>query len=387
MQHILTKNPLEQVLGSSNNKADARSNAKAPETVHESVSLFGGALERAGKELKERNHGLPAESNQDLPVEKNKQAESVGSSLPPSSNTAAPMEGAQQPEILAESEVNLLDNNVSVVDDSFAEKGVASNSINVSPSQKSTEFVQYVLGIKPVDKNTSVNKSNSVESGSELKNAPLNALEGRSKAEHAYDVPRWSIKADAEAPSAISQPQPNSSSESKHDLQKAINVNQTVFTDILSDRDLSLNHKGDVKTVKVGLTGVENAIRDFANEVASAKHEKLTSNELRLSLRPVHLGEVKVEILRENDGVRVNIIASTEEARNHLNQHRENLQSSLSSTLDKGVNVNIGDGSKGGERGESGRDQSSSGGSTHSRSSLDEDTEEIKVYSSTIEIS
>lgn len=106
------------------------------------------------------------------------------------------------------------------------------------------------------------------------------------------------------------------------------------------------NIKDGVETVSLNFEKVngERAIRkhpnyDFINNLknisreVSEKLELGDKKELRITVRPSHLGEIKVEIQKGIDGVKMSIVTSSEAVSNLLNQYKSEIMSEASKGL------------------------------------------------------
>ncbi|MDK9790588.1 flagellar hook-length control protein FliK [Vibrio sp. D431a] len=343
MRNIPNQSPMEQLFtGKSTKTETALDKLKENDPKRKDAEAkFGNAIERANVEVVLQN---PKESTPEGDLDRNHQVNS-GSVLLASETKVSELI-AQQESIVSNLSGKVLPTKASSpVEGRFEENGFVftpkSDQSGNDLFLKSTDFIKHVLGIK-------ANTSDKSSQSEFVKDGLVATSNDRDvKGEHfTKDLDaRWSIQ-----DKDINQPfdksaSPTKSPSVKVEVQQSNLTQQVMVTELSTDADTPNEVRQIVRSEKTTLSGIENSLRNFAQEISHTKQEKISSNELKLTLRPVHLGEVKVEVIREQDKVRVNVITSTDEAKQYINQNRETLTSTLSESLGKGVDVNIGNGS------------------------------------------
>lgn len=134
-------------------------------------------------------------------------------------------------------------------------------------------------------------------------------------------------------------------------------------------------------------TGAESVVKKHANHTfinnlknitteVSEKLELGDKKELRIIVRPSHLGEIKVEIQKGIDGVKMSIVTSSEAVSNLLNQYKSEIMSEASKGL-----AGFGGGSsfEGSDDGADGFEQPSSSSTLDESSEHSDEDEEVAI--------
>ncbi|CAH7367315.1 hypothetical protein VCHA53O466_40280 [Vibrio chagasii] len=201
-----------------------------------------------------------------------------------------------------------------------------------------------------------------------ISDVPRASKESSGEIKGGIGIESWSTEVKREAKTDVVSPlnevkNPISSelSDVKVSTKLTVEDGLQVQTEVRSDKSSGEFVRTEVKTTISTVNKFEADLRQLVQE-QQIKTETITKNEIRISLRPLHLGEVKVEISREAEAIRVNIVSSTEEAKHHLSNQKESIAQALSEDMSGNVDVDV---NLGGDKDERPREENNASSGTN----------------------